>query len=124
MKLFEKPLHSVSKPSLRTCTSAKMLKDLDIQLKILQALPTLLQNYATELKGELLGSALHVCSILQSSKIGVVNNTATATMLQLLAFVFEKVSVEDSRLVSRTDCDWCLTYARGYIWCSGCRGDS
>ncbi|KAI9722317.1 MAG: hypothetical protein M1812_001789 [Candelaria pacifica] len=69
--------------------------NLDIQLKILQALPTLLQNYGGELKGELLGSALHVCSILQNSKTGVVNNTATATMLQLLAFVFEKVVVED-----------------------------
>ncbi|KAI9764256.1 MAG: hypothetical protein M1835_007604 [Candelina submexicana] len=69
--------------------------NLDIQLKILQALPTLLQNYADGLKGELLGSALHVCSILQSSKTRVVNNTAAATMLQLLAFVFEKVVAED-----------------------------
>ena len=69
---------------------------LDIQLKILQALPSLLQNYADDLRGELLGSALLICSILQSSKTGVVNNTAAATLQQLFVSVFDKVVTEDS----------------------------
>ncbi|KAH0544969.1 hypothetical protein FGG08_000895 [Glutinoglossum americanum] len=70
---------------------------LDIQLKILQALPSLLQNYADDLRGELLGSALLICSILQSSKTGVVNNTAAATLQQLFVSVFDKVVTEDER---------------------------
>ncbi|KAI9864894.1 MAG: hypothetical protein M1813_002665 [Trichoglossum hirsutum] len=70
---------------------------LDIQLKILQALPSLLQNYADDLRGELLGSALLICSILQSSKTGVVNNTAAATLQQLFVSVFDKVVTEDKR---------------------------
>ena len=47
----------------------------DIQLKILQALPPLLQNYPDELNGTLLGETLLICAILQGSKMGVVNNT-------------------------------------------------
>lgn len=69
---------------------------LDVQLKILQALPSLLQNYADELKGELLAAALNICTILQSSKNGIVNNTAAATLQQLVVAVFDKVVVEDS----------------------------
>jgi hypothetical protein len=53
----------------------------EIQLKILQALPPLLQNYAEDLKGNLVGEALLICSILQGSKMGVVNNTAAASKL-------------------------------------------
>lgn len=56
----------------------------EIQLKILQALPPLLQNYAEDLKGNLLGEALLICSILQGSKMGVVNNTAAASTLSKL----------------------------------------
>jgi hypothetical protein len=59
-------------------------------------LPSLLQNYADDLRGELLGSALLICSILQSSKTGVVNNTAAATLQQLFVSVFDKVVTEDS----------------------------
>ncbi|CAK4033989.1 related to MON2 Peripheral membrane with a role in endocytosis and vacuole integrity [Lecanosticta acicola] len=68
---------------------------LDIQLKILQALPSLLQNYATELEGELLGGALQVCSSLQAAKASTVSGVAAATLQQLVATVFEKVASED-----------------------------
>ena len=51
----------------------------DIQLKILQVLPPLLQNYPEELQGALLGEALLICANLQGSKMGVVNNTAAAS---------------------------------------------
>ncbi|KAI0164158.1 hypothetical protein GGR57DRAFT_452591 [Xylariaceae sp. FL1272] len=77
--------------ALREATSA----GLDVQLKILQALPTLLQNYASDIKGDLLVTALNICFILQSSKNGVVNNTSAATLSQLIMTVFEKVTAED-----------------------------
>ncbi|KND88163.1 Protein MON2 [Tolypocladium ophioglossoides CBS 100239] len=68
---------------------------LDVQLKILQALPSLLQNYAPELKGDLLVTALNICFILQSSKNAIVNNTSAATLQQLVVSVFDKVVSED-----------------------------
>lgn len=68
---------------------------LDVQLKILQALPTLLQNYAIDIKGELLVTALNICFILQTSKNGIVSNTSAATLQQLVVSVFDKVVTED-----------------------------
>lgn len=81
--------------AFREATSA----GLDVQLKILQALPSLLQNYTAELKGELLAAALNICSILQASKNGIVNNTAAATLQQLIVTVFDKVVAEDSKFL-------------------------
>lgn len=72
---------------------------LDVQLKTLQALPSLLQNYADELKGELLATSLNICTILQASKNGIVNNTAAATLQQLVVSIFDKVVAEDSEFV-------------------------
>ncbi|TVY12839.1 Protein MON2-like, partial [Lachnellula arida] len=77
--------------AFREATSA----GLDVQLKILQALPSLLQNYADDLKGDLLAAALNICTILQASKNGIVNNTAAATLQQLVVSVFDKVVTED-----------------------------
>lgn len=77
--------------ALREGTSA----GLDVQLKILQALPSLLQNYSTDIKDDLLVTALNICFILQSSKNAIVNNTSAATLQQLIVSVFEKVVAED-----------------------------
>ncbi|KAL0943017.1 endosomal peripheral membrane protein [Colletotrichum truncatum] len=77
--------------ALREATSA----GLDVQLKILQALPSLLQNFATDLKGDLLITALNICFILQTSKNAIVNNTSAATLQQLVVSVFDKVVAED-----------------------------
>ncbi|RDA90981.1 hypothetical protein CP533_3111 [Ophiocordyceps camponoti-saundersi (nom. inval.)] len=68
---------------------------LDVQLKILQALPSLLQNYAANLQGNLLVTVLDVCFSLQSSKNAIVNNTAAATLQQLVVSVFDKAVSED-----------------------------
>ncbi|EHK24982.1 uncharacterized protein TRIVIDRAFT_146580 [Trichoderma virens Gv29-8] len=68
---------------------------LDVQLKILQALPSLLQNYSADLNGNLLVTALNICFILQSSKNAIVNNTSAATLQQLVVSVFDKVVAED-----------------------------
>lgn len=78
---------------------ARRLTDLtagfEIQLRILQALPPLFHNYASDLKGDLLAGALSICSVLQGSKTGAVNSTAAATLQQLVVSVFDKVVAED-----------------------------
>ncbi|CAK7211051.1 Endocytosis and vacuole integrity protein [Sporothrix curviconia] len=68
---------------------------LDVQLRILQSLPSLLQNYAADIAGDLLITSLNICFVLQASKNVVVNNTASATLQQLLISVFDKVVTED-----------------------------
>ncbi|CAK7231521.1 Endocytosis and vacuole integrity protein [Sporothrix bragantina] len=68
---------------------------LDVQLRILQSLPSLLQNYASDISGDLLITSLNICFVLQASKNVVVNNTASATLQQLLISVFDKVVAED-----------------------------
>ncbi|KAL8751834.1 MAG: hypothetical protein Q9199_006154 [Rusavskia elegans] len=77
--------------AFQECTSSS----LDVQLKVLQALPSLLQNYAESLKGRLLTAAFQVCFSLHGSKTAVVSNTAAASLQQLLAFTFENVAAED-----------------------------
>jgi hypothetical protein len=64
-------------------------------LKILQALPSLLQNYAAEIRGELLSTVLQICSELQNAKNFAVSNTAAATLQQLMSTVFDRVASED-----------------------------
>ncbi|KAK6586344.1 hypothetical protein PZA11_001401 [Diplocarpon coronariae] len=81
---------------------------LDVQLKILQALPSLLQNYAEDLKGDLIAASLNICTILQASKNAIVNNTAAATLQQLVVSVFDKVVVEDTLDAYRVFNDLCL----------------
>ncbi|OQE24619.1 hypothetical protein PENSTE_c007G05821 [Penicillium steckii] len=65
---------------------------LDIQLKILQSLPSLLQYYSNDLSGELLASTLEICATLQASKTIAVSSTAAATLQQLVVSTFERVS--------------------------------
>ncbi|OAA59891.1 endosomal peripheral membrane protein [Niveomyces insectorum RCEF 264] len=77
--------------SLRDASSG----GLDVQLRILQSLPSLLQNYANDVVGDLLITALNICFVLQASKNVVVNNTASATLQQLLIAVLDKVAAED-----------------------------
>ncbi|KAL4743705.1 hypothetical protein BDV11DRAFT_93903 [Aspergillus similis] len=68
---------------------------LDIQLKILQTLPSLLQHYSNDLGGGLLVTTLEICATLQSSKTLAVSSTAAATLQQLVVSTFERVSMED-----------------------------
>lgn len=69
----------------------------DIQLKVLQALPSLVQNYSDDLKGDLLSGTLQVCSSLQAAKVQTVSGVAAATLQQLVTTVFERVTAEDLR---------------------------
>ncbi|EWC48390.1 hypothetical protein DRE_02159 [Drechslerella stenobrocha 248] len=77
----------------------------DIQLKILQALPSLLQNYASNISGKRLEETLAICSSLQGTKIAVVNSTAAATLQQLIVSVFDKVSQEDDQASEIATCE-------------------
>jgi len=66
----------------------------DIQLRILQTLLSLLTNFP-QVHGDLLGDALLLCFRLQESRIAVVSSTAAATLRQLVMFVFDKIADVD-----------------------------
>lgn len=76
-----------------TMTDA-MSQGVDIQLRILQTLVSLITNFPS-IHGELLGEALLLCFKLQDSRIAVVSSTAAATLRQLVMFIFEKMVNED-----------------------------
>jgi hypothetical protein len=69
----------------------------DVQLKILQALPSLVQNYPVEIRGDLLSTVLQICSALQTAKNFAVSNTAAATLQQLVIAAFDRVAAEDGK---------------------------
>ncbi|KAG9811936.1 hypothetical protein KCU68_g20470, partial [Aureobasidium melanogenum] len=77
--------------AFNACTSL----GLEIQLKVLQALPALAQNYADDLKGDHLAAALQVCAALQNVKAATVSGVAAATLQQLVVSVFDRVAAED-----------------------------
>ena len=77
--------------ALRECSTLA----LDIQLKVLQALPSLLQNYSSSLTGNLLLSAFQVCFLLYSTKTAVVSHTAAAALQQLVNATFEKAIADE-----------------------------
>lgn len=81
--------------ALSACTSL----GLDIQLRVLQALPALAQNYSEDLKGPLLAGTLQICAALQGVKVATVSGVAAATLQQLVVSVYDKVSSEDARLL-------------------------
>jgi hypothetical protein len=68
----------------------------EIQLKILQTLPSLLQNYADQVNGASFFTVIQICSTLQSSKTPSVSSTSAATLQQLVTSLYEKVASEDS----------------------------
>ena len=83
-----------------------------MQLRILQVLPSLLQNYSSQLRGQLLATAFEVCSLLLTSKNTVVSSTAAATLQQLVVSVYGKVAQEDSKLLHAVTTDSSIVDAR------------
>ncbi|KAF2094497.1 endosomal peripheral membrane protein-like protein [Rhizodiscina lignyota] len=79
--------------ALKECNSIS----LEVQLKILQTLPALSQNYSTAIRGELLFGLLQTCSALQAAKHIAVSSSAAATLQQLIASLYEGLEDEDSR---------------------------
>ncbi|EEP80517.1 predicted protein [Uncinocarpus reesii 1704] len=74
----------------------------DVQLKVLQTLPSLFQWHAGSLSGQLLATTLEICATLQNVKTTAVANTAAATLQQLVIAVFDKASKEDASLGKET----------------------
>ncbi|KAJ7226681.1 hypothetical protein GGX14DRAFT_692973 [Mycena pura] len=87
--------HSAVQLIINTMSDA-MSQGVDIQLRILQTLLSLVTNFPA-VHGSLLGEALLLCFKLQESKIAVVSSTAAATLRQLVMFVFDKMVDEDRR---------------------------
>ena len=83
-------------PLIITTMSDCMAQGVDIQLRILQTLLSLVTNFPA-VHSDLLGDALLLCFKLQESRIAVVSSTAAATLRQLVMFVVDKVVDEDRR---------------------------
>ncbi|CAI5757098.1 unnamed protein product [Candida verbasci] len=67
----------------------------DIQLRILQCLPSLMQNYKSEFNGDLLLDLVLIWSNLTSSnKSAVVINTGSATIQQIFTNIYDNISIE------------------------------
>ena len=66
-------------------------------VEVLQALPSLLQNYRSSLSSHILRATLEVCFLLYGSKAPVVSNTAAAVLQQLVTATFENASSEEGR---------------------------
>lgn len=65
---------------------------IDIQLRILQCLPNVMQSYSEQLRGGLLLLLLSICSNLTTNnKSTVVINTASATLQQLFSFIYDSI---------------------------------
>ena len=62
----------------------------DVQLKVLQTLPSLLQLGSKDFAHDLLLAMLEICGNLQASKAPVVANTAAATFQQLTTSLFDR----------------------------------
>lgn len=77
---------------------------LDVQLKILQSLPSLLQNYGNLLEGELQAMVLQLCTALQQVKNSAVSGTASATLQQIITSLYDKVEAEDGTVSRISDC--------------------
>ncbi|EIW78018.1 hypothetical protein CONPUDRAFT_146079 [Coniophora puteana RWD-64-598 SS2] len=86
------PLSAV--PAIIETMTDAMSQGVDIQLRILQTLVSLITNYPS-VHGVQLGDALLLCFKLQDSRIAVVSSTAAATLRQLVMFVVDKMVTED-----------------------------
>ncbi|KAI9435094.1 hypothetical protein H4582DRAFT_1817945 [Lactarius indigo] len=87
-----------SLPAVIQTISDCMTQGVDIQLKILQTLLSLITNFPA-IHGRLLADALLLCFKLHESRTAVVSSTAAATLRQLVMFVVDKVVEEDRRLL-------------------------
>ncbi|KAF5350099.1 hypothetical protein D9756_009239 [Leucocoprinus leucothites] len=81
-------------PHIIATMSDAMSQGVDIQLRILQTLVSLIPNFP-HIHGDLLADALLLCFKLQESRIAVVSSTAAATLRQLVMFVVDKMITED-----------------------------
>ncbi|KAH8111570.1 hypothetical protein DFH11DRAFT_1791651 [Phellopilus nigrolimitatus] len=83
-------------PAMISTMNECMSQGVDIQLRILQTLLSLITNFPA-IHGPLLGDALLLCFKMQESRIAVVSSTAAATLRQLVMFIIDKVVDDDRR---------------------------
>ncbi|GAA99507.1 uncharacterized protein L969DRAFT_86766 [Mixia osmundae IAM 14324] len=88
-------------PVLQTLRSV-LSQGVEIQLKILQTLVSLLTTANAVIHGEMLAELLLLSFRLQESKIGVVSSTAAATLRQLVMIIYEGV-VQEDRTINDAD---------------------
>lgn len=75
---------------------------LSIQLKILQLLPVLLYESASEMSENDIVDLLQVCAeLLSNNRVAVVHNTAYATLQQLITGVFDRIGQTKNQEKSR-----------------------
>ncbi|KAL1741643.1 guanine nucleotide exchange factor in Golgi transport N-terminal-domain-containing protein [Schizophyllum fasciatum] len=80
-------------PLIINTAADAMSQGVDIQLRILQTILSLITNFP-EIHGQQLADALLVCFRLHESRIAVVSSTAAATLRQLVMFVVDKMAGE------------------------------
>ncbi|KAL1697768.1 guanine nucleotide exchange factor in Golgi transport N-terminal-domain-containing protein [Schizophyllum commune] len=88
-------------PLIISTAADAMSQGVDIQLRILQTILSLVTNFP-EIHGQQLADALLVCFRLHESRIAVVSSTAAATLRQLVMFVVDKMAGE-SETAARAD---------------------
>lgn len=104
--LIGKILSSNNVASLLDSFSEASNRFKEIQLKVLQCLPVLAQNYKTDLTGPTLLKLLSFCVNLTSAKSNVVVNTVFATIQQVIAnyFDFKEITgVEKNEVLVEND---------------------
>ena len=93
--------HFVPKDDLKNLINAfseSAPLSVDIQLKILQCIPSMMQNYKEFLSGDLILDLIDVCSSLTSSnKSPIVLNAASAALQQLVSDIFDKASASEDQ---------------------------
>ncbi|ODV77974.1 uncharacterized protein CANTADRAFT_7444 [Suhomyces tanzawaensis NRRL Y-17324] len=86
----------------------------DIQLRILQCLPTLMQTYGAHVKGDTLINLLRICSSLTTSnKPTVVINTASAMLQQVFSNVFDEERANHNKENPEKESTHSVTVAEG-----------
>ncbi|KAI0233332.1 Endocytosis and vacuole integrity protein [Massospora cicadina] len=86
--ILHRGVREAAVPQILRILSEVLAGNVEVQLKVLQTVLPLLTNYEC-IRGELLNSALLICFKLQESRVAVVNNTAAATLRQLVIIIFD-----------------------------------
>ncbi|KAI5293804.1 hypothetical protein KEM52_005193, partial [Ascosphaera acerosa] len=82
--------------ALTVSSEAQLAAGVDVQLRVLQTLPSLFQYYADQIEGDTLVTTFDLCAKLQGSKVAAVSNTAAATVQQLVSSIFEKAAKHET----------------------------
>ncbi|GHJ88999.1 hypothetical protein NliqN6_5401 [Naganishia liquefaciens] len=91
-----KGVDSEAVPAILVTLDSVVNQGVDIQLKVLQTILSVL-TYCGDVHGDVLGNALLISFKLHEAKPTVVNSTAAATLRQAIMLIFERVVAEDKQ---------------------------